>query len=483
MDELLLSRVRLGVRGPVADVRIAGGLVTAITAGRQAAGAARVLDGDGGTLLPGLVDAHVHAAQWAAARRRISLAEAGSAAEAVELLIRHQLPADPAEFVFAVGFRDGLWSDRPHKDLLERALPGRPVALFSNDLHTLWLSPAALELLGREHPTGVLLENDCMAATAELPVASPSTEDRWTVEALDAAAARGVTGIVDFEYADTVTDWTRRASSGPLPTRVACVIARFVLETAIERGHRSGDVVAGSGGLLTIGPFKLFVDGSLNTRTAYCHQPYPGGPSYGHLELPPGELVPLMKRAAANGLVPAVHAIGDRANTVALDAFAEAGCGGRIEHAQLVRPEDLPRFKELGVSASVQPAHAPDDRDVADRYWAGRTGRAFPYAALLAAGARLEIGSDAPVSPLDPWDGIASAVARTDDDRPSWHPEQNIPLDAALRAASGGRGEVRVGDVADLMVTAGDPADLPPAKLRAIPVMATLLAGRPTYLA
>jgi hypothetical protein len=340
-----------------------------------------------------------------------------------------------------------------------------------------------LRLIGRDHPTGVLLENDCMAATAELPSASTHTLDEWVLAATDAAASRGVTGIVDYEYSDTVTDWLRRLALRPLGVRVAAVVSRPLLDTAIERGHRTGDVVAASGGLVSVGPYKLFVDGSLNTRTAYCHDPYPGQDTHGLLELPFEELVALMDKASRNGISPAVHAIGDHANTLALDAFAKVGCPGRIEHAQLVHPDDLPRFAELGVVASVQPAHQPDDRDVADQYWTGRTAHAFPYGALLAAGATLEIGSDAPVSPLDPWDGIASAVTRTDDDRAPWHPEQSIPLPAALAAASKGRSSVKVGDVADLMVTAVDPSAVPPQDLRDLPITATLLAGRPTYLA
>lgn len=144
-----------------------------------------------------------------------------------------------------------------------------------------------------------------------------------------------------------------------------------------------------------------------------------------------------MRRASDHGLLPAVHAIGDQANTIALDAFEEVGCPGRIEHAQLLSPADVPRFAALGVVAAVQPAHQPDDRDVADRHWTGRTARAFPYRSLLETGARLELGSDAPVAPLDPWDGIASAISRTDDDRPPWHPEQSIPFADALAAASG----------------------------------------------
>lgn len=258
------------------------------------------------------------------------------------------------ELVVGAGFRDALWPDKPHKELLQRALPGRAVALFSADLHTLWLSPAALKLIGREHPTGVLLENDCMSSTAELPTAAVDVQDQWVAEAVRAAAARGVTQIVDYEYADTVTDWLRRLERGTPAARVSCVIARYLLDQAIERGHRTDDVLPDSGGLLTVGPFKLFVDGSLNTRTAYCHDPYPGGDSLGLLELPPAELVPLMRRASDHGLLPAVHAIGDQANKIALDAFEEVGCPGRIEHAQLLSPADVPRFAALGVVAAVQ---------------------------------------------------------------------------------------------------------------------------------
>jgi predicted amidohydrolase YtcJ len=482
--EVLLRRVRVGLRGPLVDVRLSGGAVAAIGSGDSGGGLARdalVVDGRGGTLLPGLVDAHVHAAQWASTRRRVPLDAATSARHAVDLVVS-AARAEPGELVMGAGFRDGLWPDQPHKDLLEKALPGQPVALFSADLHTIWLSPAALKLIGSDHPTGVLVENDCYQATSALPAATPELLDRWVLEAMEAAAARGVTGIRDFEYTDTVTDWTRRLATGTPAVRVECVIARHVLDDAIARGHRTGVPVAGANGLLTVGPYKLFVDGSLNTRTAYCHDPYPGTTGHGMLELPYEQLVPLMERAHRHGIAPAVHAIGDDATRVALDAFTEVGCPGRIEHAQLVHPDDLARFAALGITASVQPAHAPDDRDVADRYWAGRTGRAFPYGALLAAGARLEIGSDAPVAPLDPWDGIASAVARTDDGRPSWHPEQAIPLDVALAASSGGRTGIHVGDPADLVVVAADPTDLTPDDLRDIPVTATFLAGRPTHL-
>ena len=465
MTDLVLRNVHR--HGQLVDVQVRGGVVTAITDPGALPG--QGIDGRGGHLLPGLVDSHVHMQQWASNRRRIPLGEAKSAAEAVELV-----RGSAEDWVFGANFVDGLWPDAPHKDLLERALPGRKVALFSSDLHTLWLSPAALKEVGVDHPNGVLVEAECMAVTSKLPAGDP---DAWVLEAADAAAARGVTGIRDYELTDTVEDWLRRLAIRTPSIRVECVLAMHLLEQAIARGYRTGDVVPGSDGLLTIGPLKLFSDGSLNTRTALCHDPYDGD-GHGLEVVSQEELVTLMRRATGHGIVPAVHAIGDRANQIALDAFETVGCSGRIEHAQLVSEQDLPRFAQLGVIASVQPAHAPDDRDIADRHWPGRTARAFPYRSLLEAGATLEIGSDAPVAPLDPWDGIASAVTRTDDDRPAWHPEQRIPLDVALAASCAGRSSVEVGDVADLLVAERDPREN---ELRRMPVVLTMLGGRLTH--
>ena len=235
---------------------------------------------------------------------------------------------------------------------------------------------------------------------------------------------------------------------------------------------------------------KVFVDGSLGTRTALCDRTYPGvagAERHGLLRTPGPELQRLMRTATDNGLSIAVHTIGDRATALALDAFAGTGCTGRIEHAQQVRPQDLQRFAALGVVASIQPRHALDDRDAADTLWAGATDLAFPYGALMRAGAQVVLGSDAPVAPLDPWDAIASAVHRSLDDRPPWHPEQHLTLEQALSAASGGRRQVQVGDVADLTVVADPPAEVlardGPAGLRRTEVLATLVGGHFTHRA
>jgi predicted amidohydrolase YtcJ len=481
---LLLRDVAIGLTGRRADVRVEAGRVAAVEPAGTVSEGAEVIDGRGGTVLPGLVDAHVHMLQWASVRQRVSVAAARSAAHAVELLVAAQGPPGDTGLLTGAQYNETFWRVPPHKDLLDRAFPARPVAVFSNDLHAVWLNSEALTLVGREHPTGVLVEDDAMSITAALPAPDTAESDRWVLDATDAAAARGVTAIADYEYADTVADWTRRLAVRQPSTRVRCVIARFLLDRAIESGLRTGAEVAGSDGLLTVGPLKVFLDGSLNTRTAFCQDPYPGDfpdDEYpGEQLIAEHELRELVERAAEHGISPALHAIGDAANKLALDALAGVA-NARIEHAQLVSPGDVARFAELGIAAGVQPAHAPDDRDVADRYWPGRTARAFAYADLLKAGARLEFGSDAPVAPLDPWDAIASAVTRTDDDRPPWHPEQNLSLPAALAATTGGRTNIEVGDPADLVVTGRDLRDLPPDELRDMPIVATILGGRMTH--
>jgi predicted amidohydrolase YtcJ len=266
---------------------------------------------------------------------------------------------------------------------------------------------------------------------------------------------------------------------------VECGVYPEHLDTAIARGLASGELVEGTGGLVTQGPLKVITDGSLGTRTAYCDAAYPGlegSPnSHGMLVVPPEELLPLLRRGCAHGLIPAVHAIGDHANALALDTFSRLGAPGRIEHAQLLRPGDADRFAALGVAASVQPAHCPDDRDIADRYWPTTVDLAFPYRTLHDAGVTLLFGSDAPVAPLDPWLAIAASVRRTADDREPWHPEQHLPVSVALQASVRGDLPLLAGAPADLAVLDVDPLAVPTDALADVQVHATMLAGRWTW--
>jgi hypothetical protein len=501
---LLLRRATLD--GAVTDVRVEAGTITAIGPDLPAAPGAETVDLDGRVLLPGLWDAHVHFDQWTLARRRLDLGPAASAAQAAAL-VAARLRADPPEpgtVLVGYGFRDALWPDAPHRALLDAVAGPVPVVLVAADLHCCWLSSAAAARYGLAgHPTGLVRERDWAPIMTDVRSVPAPLLDRWAAEAGRAAAARGVVGVVDFEAPWQLDAWAARIAGGADALRVVASVWPEALDGPDgppARGLRSGDVVPGTRGLLAMGPLKVITDGSLNTRTACCHDPYPAAApdpasgsrddraARGVLLVPPDELVPLLRRAAAHGLDAAVHAIGDRANELVLDAFGAAGWpatgrAARIEHAQLLRDTDPPRFAALGVVASVQPAHVLDDRDVADRLWAGRTARAFAYRTLLDAGVRLALGSDAPVAPLDPWVAIAAAVHRSGDDRPPWHAEQRIPLPVALASSTGPDGPVAVGRRADLVVTDLDPAAVPAAVLRTMPVAGTLLGGRWTHRA
>ncbi len=485
-EPLLLANARLPT-GRIVDVLVDRGRVAAVSpAGARQAQPATRLDTDGRYLLPGLWDEHVHFTQWALTRQRLDVAAAETAAGAADL-VRQRIAADPSALVapplVGYGFRDALWPDAPSADLLDSASQGGAVVLVSADLHCLWLSTAASEQLGIPiDGTGLLREDAAFEANKRLAEVPESLLDSWVGQAADAAAARGVVGIVDLEMDWNPGSWTRRVRRGIRALRVETGIYTEHLDRAIDAGLRTGTPLPGCDGLVSTGPFKILIDGSLNTRTAYCFTPYAGG-SDGMLTVQPDHLRELMHRASAAGLVPAVHAIGDRANRIALDAFGRLGIGGRIEHAQLVTDDDVPRFAQLGVRASVQPDHAMADRDAADRHWHGRTAGAFRLRSFLDAGAQLAFGSDAPVSPLDPWRSIAAAVFRTDNSLPPWHPEQGISIAEALASSARGKSGVAVGQIADLVLVEEDPLSAPADILRRMPVGMTVRGGEITYSA
>ncbi|MCU1636582.1 MAG: amidohydrolase [Cryobacterium sp.] len=448
--------------------------------------ARQVVDLDERWVLPGLWDNHVHFTQWAQTTRRLDLSAATSAAQAAALVAARFESAQQGDPVIGYGFRDGLWPDTPNRALLDDAAGSVPVVLVSGDLHCCWLNSAALAQHGfGEHATGLLREDECFDVVAAVATVADDVTDTWADEAARAAASRGVVGIVDLEMSWNLDTWRRRIAAGTDVLRVEFGIYTNDLARAVALGLSSGAVVDGTRGLLRVGPYKVITDGSLNTRTAYCFDEYPGlegsRGSRGLLTVPTEELIGHLRTATGAGIHVAVHAIGDHANTLALDAFERVGGVGSIEHAQLLTDTDIARFAKLGVTASVQPEHAMDDRDVADRYWAGRTGRAFVLASLLSAGVDLALGSDAPVAPLDPWVTMAAAVGRTRDGREAWHPEQSISRQAALAASARGRHVVAAGDVADLAVTEIDPFSASIDDLRSMPVAATMLAGRFTH--
>ena len=442
------------------------------------------IDAEGAWAVPGLWDNHVHTVQWALASERVPLGDVDSAVAAAAVMGDAAPLADGRRV--GTGFRDALWADLPSLELLDDATGTVPTYLINADVHSVWLNSAALAREGFRSADGMLRETDAFEISRRLNAVDAAHGDRAMMRAGEQAAARGITGLVDFDMAWSAEAWPRRVHAGFAFHRVEFAMYPFDLDRAIGAGLRTGELREDPGapaagrGLVRVGPLKVISDGSLGTRTAACSHAYPGDPdNFGMLTVPSDELVELLTRATGAGLAVAVHAIGDRAITSALDAFTTTGAVGSIEHAQLVRHTDLARFARLGVVASVQPQHAVDDRDLVDRHWAEQTAIGYPLASLRDAGAQLRFGSDAPVAELDPWQAISAAVSRTDDDRAPWHPEERVTIDQALDASV--RSSMRPGERADIVLCASDPRTATGEALRSMNVLATVLAGHITH--
>lgn len=470
--------------GEPVDVHLADGRIADIAPARALPRRGAVLDGGGAWVVPGLWDHHVHLLPWSLLTQRHALDAARSAAEAAALMASAPVLADGRRV--GVGFRDGLWPDAPTLALLDAATGAVPTYLVNADLHSVWLNTAALRREGMPvEASGVLREEPAFEVGRRLGDVDPATGDALVRAALERAAARGVVGVVDFDMAWNAGSWARRVAGGFDTTRVRFGVYPEHLERAIAEGLETGDALD-EAGLVRMGPFKVITDGSLGTRTAACSHAYPGDPhNHGLLTVAPDELIALMTRATGAGISCAVHAIGDVANSHALDAFAVTGATGTIEHAQLVAHADIPRFARLGVAASVQPEHALDDRDLTDTVWAGQTAQPYPLRSLAEAGATLLFGSDAPVAPLDPWIAMDAATRRTREGREPWQPAERLHAVTAL-AASTAHGStadsaLEPGDVADLVLCDRDP--LASFDLRGTVVHATMIEGRLTHLA
>lgn len=481
VPDLVLHNARLvGADDRPTDVTVRDGLIASIGPASADTHAAESLDLDGRWLMPGMWDNHVHFTQWSRMRARLDVSRALTAAHAAAM-VAERLADDPetTSLLSGFGFRDALWPDFPTAEALDAVAPHRPVILISGDLHSVWVNTAAQDHYGLVHD-GLLREEEAFGVQALLAEIDHDDRHVLTHYAVKEASSRGVVGLVELEMEDNVVVWAERIADGVRELRVEAGFYRRTFEDMIDRGHVTGQVIEGTDGLLTVGPLKVISDGSLNTRTAYCHDPYPGTADYGINNVPPEELAGLMELAVEHGFQVAIHAIGDLANTLALDAFEVTGARGSIEHAQLLQLEDIVRFAELGITASVQPEHAMDDRDVADSLWAGRTDRAFLVGSLHRAGVKLALGSDAPVAPLDPWVSLAAAVERTRDDREAWYPDEQLTRGVALAASTRGA-SIEAGARADLVVCEQNPLTAPADALRTMPVAATVVAGRLTH--
>lgn len=456
------------------DLRVQGGRVVACAPRIEAGKGEPVVDLGGRMIRHGLRDAHVHFAQWARSRVELDLSGTRSVDEAARRVAHAAVDLAPGAVLRGGGFRDALWLEQPTKQVLDQAAPGCLVVLNSLDMHTVWLSSRALDAAGRpEHPTGLLKEHEAWQAITRLPPPTEAEEDVAADAAVTAAHARGVTTVRDFDFADAYATWRRRQQSSGMRLRVTAIVMPEQLPSYAAARLRTGD----GQDLLRLGPLKLFVDGSLGSRTARCLRPYAGTTDRGQLLLDADSLRRALHGARDAGFAVAVHAIGDEANGIALQTLAEVGVPASVEHAQLLRREDLPGFRQAGVVASLQPAHLLDDHALVDHHWQGTPSLPFALRSLVETGARVVFGSDAPVSALDPWRSIAAAVHRTEGALDPWQPDEAVDVETAL-AASGAR-RVRAGDDADLVVLDVPHLDGAAAhELLTTPVHATCVAGR-----
>jgi predicted amidohydrolase YtcJ len=445
-----------------------------------------------GRAWPGLIDSHVHLEGLADRHLILELAGARDLADVLRR-IRAWVRRRPKDgWVLGAGWYNDAWPEPafPDRRLLDEAVGGRPAYLVRKDGHSAWVSSAALRAAGIDRatedppggaidrddlgePAGILRETAMHRVAALVPKPGGSDLDEGMAAALSELAALGLTGVHSMDTARGLGSWQRLHERGRLPLRISYNLPLADLPHAERMGVRSG----WGDEWIRIWGVKAFLDGSLGSRTAEMLD------GSGTARLPQADLVDLVDRCARAQLNVCLHAIGDGAVRRALDALAPrrdawSGWRPRIEHAQCVDPKDMRRFARIGVIASMQPVHAVEDRELADREWPRVTGHAYAWGALLRAGARLAFGSDAPVETADPLAGIQAAT--TWRRRAGWHPELAITRAEARRAYTQGAayavgmekavGALRAGRWCDLTVVDDDG------------VVATVAGGRVTFL-
>ncbi|MGE5587833.1 MAG: amidohydrolase [Clostridia bacterium] len=577
-DKALYHDARIYTMDPrcprASAMAVAGGRIMAVGTREEAeaalCGRYQSVDLRGLAVVPGFVDCHIHFVWYALGARRLNLDGVTSIGDIVRIVAERAAHSRPGEWILGHGWNRSIWRDAgvPTREQLDAASPAHPVALTSKDGHSMWVNSAALAAArvsgstadpegGRierdartGEPTGLLRENAQALVDRVIPAPSPSTCEEAVAAAIPRMHELGVVGIHDCEDDLAFRTFQTMAARRGLGLRVYMMIPRSNLDHAIELGLQTGFGDA----YLRIGPLKVFADGALGSQSAALLEPYLTNPdSTGILTASPDELVDVISRASGAGIAVAVHAIGDRANRMVLDAFesvaqrssdgtashpvpesgswdtidaamgaasqthawtpapqaaaASTGVAGaanpapagtlhserlrhRIEHAQLIHPNDMRRFAALAIIASVQPVHATSDRYMADLHWGKRASLAYAYRSLAAAGARLAFGSDAPVEAPNPIEGIFAAVTRKRADEvllPGWRTEECLTVEEAVRGytlgaayASGEevlKGSIAPGKLADFVVLSQDVFAVRPDDIIHTQVLATILGG------
>ncbi len=483
----------------------------------------RTIDGQGQLVLPGFTDAHIHLFDLANRQGQVSLYETSSLDELLARINSYSADQPADAWILGYGWNESSWPERrfPTRHDLDRVTGGRPAVIWRTDLHAAVANTEALRRAGigpqtpnpasgvidRDHagmPTGILRELAINLVRKAIPPVSEERIARNLQRVASQLHALGIVAVHDQRMKDHTEEgpnalrlYQRLAANDNLPLRISCNLEAAHLDTLIELGIQSGF----GNEWLRFGHVKLFADGSLGARTAWMLSPYEDDPNNFGMHLTPPEIMAeLIQKAHRHGIAISIHAIGDRANRTVLDIFDEAINAGsdapprlphRIEHVQTIQPQDQPRLGALGIVASMQPIHCPDDIPNTDRLWGQRGENTYPFRNLLSNGTVLAFGSDAPVASPNPWWGIHAAVTRQRPDGTppeGWYPEQRLSVAEAVQAYTLGpaiaigqerqQGRLAPGFLADLIMLDRDIFAIPPADIRHTQVHMTLLGGR-----
>ena len=479
------------------------------------------VDLEGQVVIPGLIDAHVHFGwfSWAMHQGEIDLDNVPTKAEAVARVASQTRQVPEGQWIQGAGWNKNIWPDPsfPCAADLDVVSGEHPVALEDKSHHAVWVNSRALELAGitaasedppggeivrdgEGQPTGILLETAAQLVYKVVPDADVESMVKALRKGISEAHCLGLTGVHDPGHPIVLAALQVLRARGELGLRTLVHIPSGDLEAALELGLRSGL----GDEYLRIGGVKLFADGALGPQSAHMLAPYEGTVSNtGIPTLAADELRDMVSRARMGGLSIAAHAIGDAANRFVLDAieYAQSESSAmehqpclpdRIEHAQLLHPDDLPRLARLGVVASMQPIHATSDMEMAERHWGRRCDLSYAWRSVLDSGAHLAFGSDCPVETLDPLPGIHAAVTRCSrDGNPGpegWIPAQRLTVAEAVHAYTAGaaqasgeahlKGSLSPGKLADVTVLSQDIFAIEPMEILDSRVTMTIFDGR-----
>jgi len=471
---------------------------------------------------PGLVDAHAHFQSYAQGLQRINLRDLSSKTEALRLVSLFAAQQPDLAWIEGRGWNQGDWDDSAFPTALEldSIVPDRPVFLIHKSGHAAWANSLALSACGIDlhtddpaggtvmrdssgQPTGVLLENAIQLISKQIPKATVSEIAEAMIVAQSRCLSLGLTGIHDFDGRSSFRALQQLHAVNGLELRFVKSIPVTRLEHAIGVGLRSGF----GDEWLRIGGVKIFADGALGPRTAAMIEPYVNEPgNLGLVVTDKEEMIDFASRASRSGLSLTIHAIGDRANHDVLDVFESVreqelsrgetpALRHRVEHFQVAHPSDFARLKQLDVIASMQPIHATQDKYMAEKHWGERARFSYAWQDVLASGAHLAFGSDAPVETISPLAGIAAAVTRKRSDAKAgdlpWYPEQRVDVATAIRAYTLGPayasvqegifGSIRPGMMADLTIYDGNLFEAEEAELFEIKAAGTVVGGKIRY--